>query len=641
MINPIRQRIGRQFTLAGSLLLFLLIAAIFFRLRTYADEQEVRLTRHIREVQIRNLEGDSRLFSLAITRISEKLRLSSMHIAKDPRIFQCVDQGDPARMASFLSFYREEMDFAVLTDPAGTVIGSYCPDAGNPDLTALTDILSRWPPLGRALDSRRLDERNNNGLPGTITRHDAGFFQAMGMPPETVFPPGGDGPAYALSLAAVQTVMDEFGDPAARVILFRLLASTDPQPDWFFKAAGLSCAVFSGDRVIAAAGFPENLPLTAPPAGQDGPHAIAPGMSAHCRPLTDVTGAKVGAICVAVSDQEICALENETRAEARRFRRDLIQLLGIIAVAGLVLLLFISQRVSVSITGPLTDIVAHLSRITESLFASASEIARAGAESAHGAAIQAAASEKSMEMILDMTDMSRSTAILTAGTTELMSENIRKSVHTVKLMVELTREISQIETDSDEMIGIINTIDEIAFQTNLLSINAGVEAVRAGETGRGFAVVAEEVRRLAGRAADAASDTRQLLESTVTRIRSSAVTLDRMNADFDDILSSATTVGEKSTTITNASEDVTESLEKVLEYYQDTDRIIQQNAAASQELAGSAGDLRHQIGRLTSVTGQLREMTGAAPLPAGSGKAAKTDPEEAGPHPAAHQDQAS
>ncbi len=164
--------------------------------------------------------------------------------------------------------------------------------------------------------------------------------------------------------------------------------------------------------------------------------------------------------------------------------------------------------------------------------------------------------------------------------------------------------MGKIEEASGKIRDIIEVIDEIAFQTNLLSLNAAVEAARAGEHGRGFAVVAAEVRNLARRSAKAAAEIKGLIADTVEKVDKGAELVNASGARLTEILESvrkASTVVEE---ISTANEEQAKGVEEVNRAVAEMNTLNQQNAAlisqsaeATDLLATHARDMSREVNR--------------------------------------------
>lgn len=229
---------------------------------------------------------------------------------------------------------------------------------------------------------------------------------------------------------------------------------------------------------------------------------------------------------------------------------------------------------------------------------------------AQGAARQAAALEQTSATLEELSASSINTSDITSGAEELMNRNVARTAHSLKALKELTHDMQMIEKDSSKIGNVTKTIDDIAFQTNLLAINASVEAVRAGNAGSGFAVVAGEVRNLAMKAADAARGTEELLDRMRSRIITGAEALRKMSHDFEGIVESATLMGEKTFSITSATKEQSFSLMQINRAVQEIDQVTQIMAANSQESAAASEELFAQARSMRKMTAELANING-------------------------------
>ncbi|MBE6880065.1 MAG: HAMP domain-containing protein [Ruminococcaceae bacterium] len=173
-------------------------------------------------------------------------------------------------------------------------------------------------------------------------------------------------------------------------------------------------------------------------------------------------------------------------------------------------------------------------------------------------------------------------------------------------MAELVSAMEEISTYSNEIQAIIKTIEDIAFQTNILSLNAAVEAARAGEAGKGFAVVADEVRNLAGKSAEAVNNTTALIESTVASIAKGNALVDEVAQRMNVVSDAAGEVAKINGEISTASRRTAESIEQITVGVDQISSVVQTNsataeesAAASEELSGQATMLKELISTFT------------------------------------------
>lgn len=163
-----------------------------------------------------------------------------------------------------------------------------------------------------------------------------------------------------------------------------------------------------------------------------------------------------------------------------------------------------------------------------------------------------------------------------------------------------------IETSSSEIRKIIEVIENIAFQTNLLALNAGVEAARAGEAGRGFAVVATEVRALAQRSSDAASEIDSLINTSVNQISDGVRLVKETGEALDRIRTSVNEIAERMETVAEATGEQSTGLVTVHRSVSDLDGVTQEFASRFEETTAANAVLSENARRLGELVGQFR-----------------------------------
>jgi methyl-accepting chemotaxis protein-1 (serine sensor receptor) len=186
-----------------------------------------------------------------------------------------------------------------------------------------------------------------------------------------------------------------------------------------------------------------------------------------------------------------------------------------------------------------------------------------------------------------------------------------------EIVSQVVETMNGIGDSSGKIAEITSIIEGIAFQTNILALNAAVEAARAGENGRGFAVVAAEVRSLAQRSSSAAKEIKDLIGTSVDRVRVGTELVARAGSTMEQISQSIERVHDIVGEIAAASQEQSRGIEQVNQAVSQMDHVTQQNAALVEEAAAAAASLEEQAGRLRAAVISFKvEQGGAAALPA-------------------------
>ena len=258
------------------------------------------------------------------------------------------------------------------------------------------------------------------------------------------------------------------------------------------------------------------------------------------------------------------------------------------------------------ISGKMRETLTTIREVSQQIDSGSEQLAYAAQDLAEGCTEQAGKVSNLVNLMDEIYHSMENSAAEAKETVKLSTNAGHVLVAGNAKMQELKEAIGDISRCSEEIGEIIGTIEEIASQTNLLSLNASIEAARAGEAGKGFAIVADQVKNLADESAKAAGETNKLIERTILAVERGIAIADETALSISEVMQGAKDATDKMETTSKILSNDVANMHEINENIVRVAEIVDNNSAASEETAAVSEEQKAQVESMVGLMDKFK-----------------------------------